>query len=212
MHNTDIFLIRHAKKSNSILFPDSCGLMEIDEKRPLSALGQYQAKKISLLPCLKNLDAVYSSHFVRSISTAIYTSELNCCPINISKAFGERIRQESNSAIIPESFRIKQFVDENYKLINGECRIEVFNRFQNGINEIITKYKGGKVAIFSHKTAITMYLMEWCECIIDDNIHLIYNKKTIMDGQWNGSPEIFHLVYDDFTIVNIEKIDNGLCC
>lgn len=49
----------------------------------LSANGEIKAKELSELEELKNIDAIWSSNYVRAIATAKYIAEVNNLLINI---------------------------------------------------------------------------------------------------------------------------------
>ena len=52
--------------------------------------GEILAKKLSELEELKNIDVLYSSNYIRAISTAKYIAEKNSIEINIDERLGER--------------------------------------------------------------------------------------------------------------------------
>lgn len=208
MKNTEIYLVRHAHKSNNILYSFPHDLQYEDERRPLSVRGQMEAKQLSLLNCFNDIDIIYSSNYVRAISTAVYLSEKSKCKIHVYSGFGERIRRKDFTIHVPDDFRMKQMEEENYKLYGGESRKEVFTRFYQGILMILKKYPHKKTVIFSHKTAITMLLMNWCDYLLKDDVCLNYKGEPIFRGKWDGTPEIFKLKFDDIKIISISKVDN----
>ena len=61
-----------------------------NEKIILSVDGERKAEKISKIKELKNLDMLWSSNYVRAISTAKYLSLENNIEINIDENFNER--------------------------------------------------------------------------------------------------------------------------
>lgn len=208
MKHTEIYLVRHAHKSNNILYSFPLDMQYADEKRPLSVRGQMEAKQLSLLHCFDDTDMIYSSDYVRAMSTALYLAEKLDCKIHIYPGFGERIKRKDRSIYMPDDFRMQQMRDENYKIYGGESRKEVFARFYKGILMILEKNPNKKIVIFSHKTAITMLLMNWCSYVVENDVHLSYNGTPIFDGKWDGSPEIFRLIFDGIELISISKIDN----
>lgn len=208
MKTTEIYLVRHAHKAYKLKSCDVCDIVELNKKRPLSPTGQQQAKMLSELPCFADADVIFSSDYSRAIETAVYLAEKRNCAINIYPGFGERIRTNDMFLQMPKDYRNKQFIDEKYKIHGGESREDVFKRFHKGIDMILHQYAGKKIIIFSHKTSITMLLMHWCKWTIEDELCLSYNGNTIFSGKWDGSPEIFRLVFDDSLVRLVEKIDN----
>ena len=55
-----------------------------------------------------------------------------------------------------------------------------------------------------------MFLMQYCEYKIKQDVYLIHKERMIFEGKWDGSPEIFKVVFHDQQVVNIEKMNN-LC-
>lgn len=60
-----------------------------NEQNPLSDKGEILAQELSKIAELKNIDVLYSSNYVRAISTAKYIAEKNNIKINID----ERLRR-----------------------------------------------------------------------------------------------------------------------
>ena len=120
---TKIYLIRHSeqlKKINNIINNDNLQIQ--NEKACLSIDGEMLASKISKLDELQNIDILFSSNYVRTISTAKYIANENNIKINIVEALGERKFGINNWNELPKDFEMKQFVDENYKIGNGESQ------------------------------------------------------------------------------------------
>ena len=61
-----------------------------NEKIILSVEGERKALEISKLKELRNIDVVWSSNYVRAISTAKYIANQNHIEINIDENFNER--------------------------------------------------------------------------------------------------------------------------
>ena len=156
---TTIYLIRHSKplKVNNTFNNDNLQLQ--NEKTCLSINGEILASKISKLDELQNIDILFSSNYVRTISTAKYIANENNLKINVIEELGERKFGINNWNELPENFEMKQFVDENYKIGNGESQKEVSDRMYNCLMEIIKECKGKRIAIVSHSTAI-LYLLK----------------------------------------------------
>ena len=88
---TEVFLIRHSeqlKLKNEDLIDEDSQIR--NEKMMLSVYGEKMAEKISKLPELEKIDKLWSSNYVRAISTAKYIADNNNLEINIDKKFGER--------------------------------------------------------------------------------------------------------------------------
>ena len=113
---TTIYFMRHSEvmKSQNINNTDSLQLQ--NEKWILTVNGENIAKEKSQLEELKNFNCVYSSNYVRAISTAKYFAD----EIKIDERFGERKFGINNWDELPSDFGEKQFKDFDYKLKNGE--------------------------------------------------------------------------------------------
>lgn len=88
---THIYLIRHSEQlkiKNKIVQNEDSQIS--NEKIILSVKGEKKAQKISKLKQLNNVDVLWSSNYVRAISTAKYIASENNIEINIDENFNER--------------------------------------------------------------------------------------------------------------------------
>ena len=93
---TYIYLIRHSeqlKLKNQIYVSEDSQIN--NEKIILSIEGEKKAERISELTELKNIDYLYSSNYVRAISTAKYIAYQNNIDIIIDENLGERKLRKS---------------------------------------------------------------------------------------------------------------------
>ena len=95
---TTIYLIRH---SVSLKLKDEPTNTEIDqlknEKLPLLENGEMLALKLSENDELQNIDMIFSSDYVRAISTAKYIAKKNNLEVYIDERLGERKLRRFNS-------------------------------------------------------------------------------------------------------------------
>lgn len=204
---TTIYLIRHSKplKVNNEYTKDD--LQTQNEKKILS----FEREKIvqaRFESCIfDDVDCVYSSNYIRAISTAKYVAEKNNLEINIVDELGERKFGISSWSELPENFERKQFLDENYKIGNGENQKQVRERMYSAITKILDANKNKKVVIISHATAISYLLKKWCNIeIVDNKLRYLFNGKILLDGYFNYC-ETFKLVFDDNNnLINIDNI------
>ena len=154
-----------------------------------------------------DIECVYSSNYIRAISTAKYVAEKNNLEINIVDDLGERKFGITSWSELPKDFERKQFMDENYKIGNGETQKEVRVRMSNIVMRILTENKNKKIAIFCHATAISYLLKNWCDIeIVDGKLRYSFNGKVLLHNHFNYC-ETFKLDFDDDNkIVNIENI------
>ncbi len=204
---TTIYLIRHSKplKVNNEYTKDD--LQTQNEKKILSFDGEKIAQARFESCIFDDVDCVYSSNYIRAISTAKYVAEKNNLEINIVDELGERKFGISSWSELPENFERKQFLDENYKIGNGENQKQVSERMYSAITKILDANKNKKVVIISHATAISYLLKKWCNIeIVDNKLRYLFNGKILLDGYFNYW-ETFKLVFDDNNnLINIDNI------
>ena len=204
---TTIYLIRHSKplKVNNEYTKDD--LQTQNEKKILSFEGEKIAQARFESCIFDDVDCVYSSNYIRAISTAKYVAEKNNLEINIVDELGERKFGISSWSELPENFERKQFLDENYKIGNGENQKQVRERMYSAITKILEEKKKKKVVIISHATAISYLLKKWCNIeIVDNKLRYLFNGKILLDGYFNYC-ETFKLVFDDNNnLINIDNI------
>lgn len=204
---TTIYIIRHSKpmKVNNTFNSDSLQIQ--NEKSSLSIEGEQLAQEKLNKKEFDNIDVLFSSNFVRTIQTAKYLAAKNNIEINIISNLGERKFGINSWDELPENFERKQFLDENYKLGNGESQKDVRTRMYTIIMNIINKYPNKRIAIVSHATAISYLLKTWCNAtIVDDKMRYSFNNKIILDGHINYC-ETIKLEFDNENkLINIENI------
>ncbi len=204
---TTIYLIRHSKpmKVNNTFNSDSLQIQ--NEKSSLSIEGEQIAQNKLSKKEFDNINILYSSNYVRTIQTAKYLSIKNDIEINVISDLGERRFGIDSWNELPENFERKQFLDENYKLNNGENQKEVRDRMYSVIMKILNEYPDKRIAIVSHGTAISYLLKKWCEIdIFDNKLRYSFKNKMIFEGYFNYC-ETFKLEFDNENkLINIESI------
>ena len=204
---TTIYLIRHSKpmKVNNTFNSDSLQIQ--NEKSSLSIEGEQLAQEKLNKKEFDNVDVLFSSNFVRTIQTAKYLAAKNNLEINIISDLGERRFGINSWDELPENFERKQFLDENYKLGNGESQKDVRTRMYTIIMNIINKYPNKRIAIVSHATAISYLLKTWCNAtIVDDKMRYSFNNKIILEGHINYCETIKLEFNNENKLINIENI------
>ena len=207
---TVVYLIRHSEaisKGNMkpILVKEQSQLT--NEKMMLSVSGEKLALKLSKNPELQNIDAVYSSNYVRALSTAKYIAMENNTIINVDERLNER-KIGDISTIDPKDFHRFQSKDFDFKLSGGESINQTKKRMVEAMKNILMFESGNRVVIVSHSTALTSLLSAWCEVgrNYDDEVILTYNDKSIIDGAWRA-PMVFKVIFDGMSVLDIECIN-----
>jgi len=198
-----LYLMRHSKPLNVNNEQNSDSLQIQNEKKTLSIEGEEIAKNRFNNKEFDNIDVVFSSNYVRAIQTAKYLSEKNDLEINVVSEIGERKFGITSWDELPEKFERKQFLEEDYKIGDGESQKEVRDRMYNAIMKILDESDNKRIAIVSHGTAISYLLKKWCKIeIVNDTLEYSFNGKIILHGYFNYC-EAFKLEFDD----NNELID-----
>ena len=204
---TTIYLIRHSKPMtvNNTFNKDNLQLQ--NEKSSLSIEGEQIAKEKLNKKEFDDIDIIFSSNYVRTIQTAKYLSEKNSAEINVISDLGERKFGIDSWDELPDNFERKQFLDENYKLNNGENQKEVRDRMYSVIMKILDEYPNKRIAIVSHATAISYLLKKWCDVsIVDDKLRYSFKNEIVLDGYFNYC-ETFKLIFDDENkLIDIKNI------
>lgn len=207
---TIVYLIRHSEKLDTKLINKYNEFEQYQisrEKRILSTNGEYKARVLSQKKEFENLDAIYSSNYVRAIQTAKYFAESQNIKIVVDKGFNERKYGNPKKSI---DIGRQQYFDENIKNFEGENRKEVTKRMEISFQKAIEENKGKRIAIFTHGAAMTFLLMRWCDLVdVDENKKKIlkFNDKILINKVFDA-PEVFKLfVNEDLIVENIEHLE-----
>lgn len=204
---TTVYFIRHSKpmKVKDLNYTEPIQLK--NEKQVLSVVGEERAKLLSGIDELSDIDLVVASNYVRTISTAKYIADKNNLDIFIDENFGERKQGVDSYSELPTDFEIRQIMDENYKMPNGESQEEVRERMGKALFNILEQYKDKKIVIVSHATAIMFLLQKWCKIEFDETTCKIdFNNELVFESEFHA-PEVFKLAFDNSNnLINIENI------
>ena len=207
---TVVYLIRHSEstsKNNLKMISNGDSNQVQNEKAFLSVSGEKKAEQLSKHPELQNIDAVYSSSYVRALETAKYIALENNTIINVDDRFNERKIGNMGDMEWKEFARL-QMKDFNFKLSGGESLNQTKKRIVAAMKNILMFETGNRVALVSHSTALTCLLSAWCEVghNYDDEIILSYGDETIVDGHWTA-PMVYKVVFDGMNVLSIECIN-----
>lgn len=207
---TVVYLIRHSEatpKSNlkNISIHDSKQI--VNEKNFLSVSGEKRAEELSKQEELQNIDAVYSSNYVRSLETAKYIALENNTIINVDDRLNERKIGDMGDMEWREFYRL-QMKDFDFKLSGGESLNQTKKRMVEAMKNILMFETGNRVAVISHSTALTCLLSAWCEMgkNYNDEIILSYNGESIIDGSFTA-PMVFKVVFDGMNVLSVEYLE-----
>ncbi len=200
---TTIYLIRHSiPEKKKIRFQRFMSELQLNKRICLSEKGREKAKLLLYNPEFKNIDYIYSSECLRAYETAKELSNIINKDIIIDSRFNERLHGNGK---IESDYEEKQFKDETFKLKNGESQVEVRKRMLNGIRDILEKHSGNNIAIFTHSTAMSFLLKEWCD--IDYLSSYRFNNKEFFNGVIDYV-QAFKLEFTDNELNNISVVNN----
>lgn len=206
--STIIYLIRHSepfKVHKGITNTKESILME-NEKTPLSINGEKMAEQWANNVEFSKLDVVYSSNYVRAMSTAKYFAYNNELKVNIDERFNERIHGVDSWEELPSNFEVRQFENEDYKIGCGESQKDVQIRMYSTLVSLMDEYKEKRIAIISHATAITFLLKMFSDVQYAGDYN--YKGSKYFNGKWDYL-ETFKLEFDEnnvlLKITNISK-------
>ena len=207
---TIVYILRHSQPFRDLLGDYYVEEQEQirNEKNPLSVIGEKRAEKLSKYKELQNIDIIYSSHYVRAMSTAKYIAKSNHIKLNIDQRFGERKFGIKTWEGLPQDFFKHQFYDWNYKLNDGESLNEVHTRMNEALLEVLNKNEGKKIMIVAHGTSLSVMLSTWCDVKLNEETNLIelyFNGHKFFEGDWNA-PELFKLEFENNNLMKIENI------
>lgn len=207
---TVVYLIRHSEstpKSNVKFISNNDSNQLQNEKAFLSVSGEKRAEELSKHPELQNIDAVYSSNYVRAMETAKYIALENNTIINVDERLNERKIGQMGDMDWKEFSRL-QMKDFDFKLSGGESLNQTKKRIVDAMKNILMFETGNRVAIVGHSTAFTCLMSAWCEIghNYDDEIILSYGEETIVDGHFSA-PMVFKVVFDGMNVVSLEYLN-----
>ena len=142
---TNVYFVRHAQPNYN---------NHDDLSRELTEKGLADRKMVTEFLNDKDIHAVFSSPFRRSVDTVKEFADSRRLAITLIDDFRER-RIDSGWIEDFESFARHQWEDFSYKLSDGECLGEVQERNIRALRGIVEANEGKNVVIGSHGTALS---------------------------------------------------------
>lgn len=207
---TVVYLVVHsecAAKSNINKIKVSDSAQFFNEKTILSVSGEKKAEELSKHEELQNVDAVYSSNYVRALETAKYFALENNTIINVDERLNER-RQGNLGTMSYKEFRRLQARDFDFKLSGGESINQTKKRMSDAIKNILMFEAGNRIIVVSHSMAIVSMLSAWCSIghNYEEDVILTYGDETIVDGHFS-TPMVFKIVFDGMNVLDVSYLD-----
>lgn len=142
---TTIYFVRHAEPDFDV---------HDDMTRPLTEKGKQDAQLVAKYFENKQIDAVLSSPFYRSIDTVSGIAELIHTKVILIEDFRER-RVDSCWIEDFSGFVKQQWEDFDHRLSDGECLREVQSRNIAALRNVLAEYRDKNLVIGSHGTALS---------------------------------------------------------
>lgn len=164
MSATRLYLVRHGQSAGNVE-----GRFGGHSPTPLSELGEKQAEVTAEALAKERIELIYSSDLLRAVQTASPLAERLGIPIHKTAAFRERHVGVLEGLTFDESKEAHP--DDYYALVNrvvhhritdGESYRDLLRRATHELHDILRKYRGRRIAVFSHTGAIcfmTLHLM-----------------------------------------------------
>lgn len=172
--------------------------------RLLSIEGESDAKKISEMSNLSDIESIYSSYYASSIDSSKYLSEKYSLDINLDKRLNDckvGILQGKNIKLVKNL----QEHDFNYKLYNGESLNEVGLRMNSVIEEVVSNNEN--CALYTHKRSILGYFLRFASVgyNLDDELIIEYNNKVIYSTS-DKLVEVYKLTFNNNKLEDVEIV------
>jgi broad specificity phosphatase PhoE len=154
--STQVLLIRHGQSEGN-----AEGRFGGHTSTPLSPRGRRQAAATAATLRSEALSAIYSSDLPRALETAAPLAALTGLEVAATDAFRERsvgvmegLTFEDAADEHPEQYAALLRRDFEHVLKGGESYRQLLDRAWRKLDEIISEYQGGKIAVFSHTGTI----------------------------------------------------------
>jgi len=142
---TNVYFVRHAQPNYR---------NHDDLTRELTEKGMADRKLVTEFLSDKDIHAVFSSPFRRSVDTVKEFADSRGLAITLIDDFRER-RIDSGWIEDFESFARHQWEDFSYKLSDGECLGEVQERNIRALYRVVEENRDKNIVIGSHGTALS---------------------------------------------------------
>lgn len=186
--NTYIYMIRHGES------PKTEGN---DSTRGLTEKGKVDANKVTELLKEEGLNIFISSPYKRAVLTIEELAHLSGKEVIIYEDLKELLFSNEDK-IIPDQELYpavqKMFSDRNFSLQGGESVADCQKRSVVILKEILTEFKGQKIALGTHGAVMTLMMGYF-----DSDYDYEFLMKT-------SKPDIFRMEFKDEQLIEVRRI------
>ncbi|QFG01152.1 histidine phosphatase family protein [Psychrobacillus glaciei] len=183
---TNLYFVRHA---HSTYTPDELG-------RPLSERGMTDAKRMTRLLQMEEIDHVVSSPFKRAMQTVEGIANELGKDIEIIDGFKERLLSDRPVADFNEAIK-KVWSNFDFSLDGGESNNIAQERGVAATIQVLDKYNGQNVAIGTHGN-IMVLIMNY----FDPQYDVHFWEQLAM-------PDIYKLTFHEKHLIEVIRIDEN---
>jgi 2,3-bisphosphoglycerate-dependent phosphoglycerate mutase len=183
---TNIYFVRHATSDLSV---------RQDDIRPLTKAGKSDSKRVTATLFDKNISAIYSSPYLRTVDTIKDLAE--CVGTEIILV--DDLRERGTGGWVEDfpAFALRQWQDFDYRRTNGESLREVQARNVFALHEITKDNLGKNVAIGTHGTALSTIVNYYDPC---------FSYEDFL-GMVDKTPYILCFTFKGFEVEHITEIE-----
>ncbi len=182
-----VYFIRHAESDFSV---------KDDVSRPLTESGKTAAARLVDYFADTPLDAIYSSPYLRTLSTIEPLAKTRGMAIREVPDLGER----RVGGWVDDFFAYarRQWEDFTYALDGGESLSEVKERSIAALNPLLKRHAGGCMAIGTHGTALSTVLNHFDETFSYEGfLSIVDIMPLVVRADFRGGEYQAHLLLPD---------------
>lgn len=198
---TRVYLVRHAEAMGNI---NETFQGRTDEN--ITEKGYKQLRELSERFKDIQLDVIYSSPLIRTRETADAVNKYHGLEvtyderlIEINGGVWEGKNWSDLPVLYPVEFNLWANEMHKFYIEDGETVVEVSDRMQKAVGEIVSQNKGKNIAIVSHGCAIKTYI-----CFASGN-----KLDKIQDVGWSDNTSVSLIEYGDDLIPNLLYKNNS---
>lgn len=161
MESTHLFLVRHGQSEGNAALRFGG-----HSETPLSDLGFKQAQITARALAARKISVIYSSDLPRTMQTAQALAELTGLEIHSTPAFRERnvgvlagLTFAEAEEKFPREYAALIHREFDFVMTSGESYRQMLRRATQELDDVLERYAGERIAIFSHTGTICLLIL-----------------------------------------------------